>query len=43
MSKFLEIDGKNTTALENKGKIYYSLGRHEDAIAWYDKDSCYQQ
>ncbi|HJX56065.1 MAG TPA: tetratricopeptide repeat protein [Methanoregula sp.] len=35
--KVLEIDGKNTTAMENKGKIYYSLGWYEDAITWYDK------
>ena len=36
--KVLEIDGKNTTALENKGKIYYSLGRVcKDAITLYDK------
>ena len=35
--KLLESDSKNTTSLENIGKMYYSLGRHEDAIAWYDK------
>mgnify|MGYP003613970492 CR=1 FL=1 len=26
----LEVNGNNTKALENKGKIYYYLGRHED-------------
>lgn len=43
--RVLEQDGRNITALEEKGNVYYSLGRHEDAIAinpklillWYEK------
>ena len=26
--QILEVNGNNTVALENKGKIYYYLGRH---------------
>ena len=35
--KVLSIDSNNFTALVNKGKAFYYLGRHGDAIVWYDR------
>jgi tetratricopeptide (TPR) repeat protein len=31
-TRFLESDANNTTAIENLGRAYYALGKHENAI-----------
>ena len=35
--RILNEDKNNTSALENKGEVFYYLGRHEDAIGCYDQ------
>ena len=35
--RILKEDKNNTSALENKGEVFYYLGRHEDAIGCYDQ------